>query len=132
MISANAVPEWINTHLNMDLKMPLVFTFTRQTSPAFESFIPKLISEIPRLTLLQSLKLFMLLYMATPSALRLDDGDTATYDVVAICLRLAALLDDLKSKPGTFTRMESSIQVSLIAKFCLTNRTSDTGALLAH
>ncbi|GFU48516.1 hypothetical protein TNCV_1398151 [Trichonephila clavipes] len=73
----------------------------------------------------------MLRYMATPLALRLDD-DTATDDVIAICLRLAVLQDDLRSKPGIFTGMESSIQVSLIAKFYLASRTSNFGALLSH
>ncbi|GFW62707.1 hypothetical protein TNCV_2624701 [Trichonephila clavipes] len=62
-------------------------------------------------SILQSVKLLMLRYMATPLALRLGDDDTATDDVVAICLRLAVLLYDLRSKPGTFTGMESSIQV---------------------
>uniref|UniRef100_T1IFZ9 Uncharacterized protein n=1 Tax=Rhodnius prolixus TaxID=13249 RepID=T1IFZ9_RHOPR len=55
------------------------------------------------LTLLQSVKLMMLRYMATPPALRLDDDDTTTDDVVAICLFLAVLQYDLRSKPGTFT-----------------------------
>ncbi|GFU44773.1 hypothetical protein TNCV_3150681 [Trichonephila clavipes] len=82
------------------------------------------------LTLLQSVKLLMLRYIVTPPALRIDD-DTATDDMDAICLRLAVLLDYLRSKPCTFTGMESSIQV-LIAKFCLTSRTSDSGALLSH
>ncbi|GFQ71247.1 hypothetical protein TNCT_567591 [Trichonephila clavata] len=57
--------------------------------------------------------------MVSPQALQLDDDDTATDDVVAICLRLAVLQYDLISKPETFTGMESSIQVSMITKFCL-------------
>ncbi|GFV92562.1 hypothetical protein TNCV_1744671 [Trichonephila clavipes] len=66
--------------------------------------------------------------MVNPPALRID---TATDDEDAVCLRLAVLLDYLRTKPGTFTDIESSIQVSLIAKFCLTSRTYDSGALLS-
>ncbi|GFV45789.1 hypothetical protein TNCV_2321491 [Trichonephila clavipes] len=91
--------------------MSLTFTFDRQTSPAFASFIPKLISKMSKLTLLKPVKLLMQ-YMATPPALQLDYDDTATNDVVAICLHLAVLQYDLRSKPGTLTGMESSIQVS--------------------
>ncbi|GFR06955.1 hypothetical protein TNCT_454971 [Trichonephila clavata] len=91
--------------------MRLTVTFTEQTSQAFASFIPKLIFEMSMLTLLQSLKLLMLRYMATPSALRLDDDDTATDDVVAICMRLALLQYHLRSKPGEFTGIETSIHV---------------------
>ncbi|GFV74143.1 hypothetical protein TNCV_4510491 [Trichonephila clavipes] len=54
--------------------------------------------------------------MATPPTLRLDD-DTTTDDVVEIFLSLVALQNYLRSKPGTFPGMESSIQVSLIAEF---------------
>ncbi|GFR18979.1 hypothetical protein TNCT_276541 [Trichonephila clavata] len=68
------------------------------------------------LTVLQSVELLMLRYMVTPPALRLDDVDTATDDVVAICLRLTVFQYDLRSKPGTFNGMESFLQVSLIAK----------------
>ncbi|GFT01444.1 hypothetical protein TNCV_3215381 [Trichonephila clavipes] len=50
------------------------------------------------LTLLQSEKLLMLRYMAPPPALRLDDDNTATDDVVAKCLRLAVLQYDRRSK----------------------------------
>ncbi|GFQ73837.1 hypothetical protein TNCT_146931 [Trichonephila clavata] len=67
------------------------------------------------LTLLQSVKLLMLRYMATPPALRLVD-DTTTDCVVAICLRLAVLQYDLRLKPGTFPGIESSPQVSLVAR----------------
>ncbi|GFY11136.1 hypothetical protein TNCV_4471221 [Trichonephila clavipes] len=74
----------------------------------------------------------MLRYMVTPPALRLDDDGTATDDVVSTCLRLAVLQYDLRSKSCTFTGMESSIQVSLIAKLCLASTTSDSGALLSH
>ncbi|GFW89844.1 hypothetical protein TNCV_2425011 [Trichonephila clavipes] len=91
----------------MNLKRPLTFTFTRQTSPAFVSFIPKLISEMSMLTLLQSVKLLMLRYMATTPAFRLVDDDTTTDDVLHY---------DIRSKLGTFTGMESFIQVSLIAR----------------
>ncbi|GFR33931.1 hypothetical protein TNCT_432071 [Trichonephila clavata] len=116
-ISANISPGWMYTHPSMNLKISLAFTFTRQTSPAFASFIPKLIYEMSMLTLLQSVKLLMLQYMAIPTALLLDDDDdTATDDVVAICLRLAVLQYDLRSTPGTFTGMKSFIQVSLIAR----------------
>ncbi|GFX31546.1 hypothetical protein TNCV_687941 [Trichonephila clavipes] len=86
LISANAVPGWIYTHPGRNLKMSLTSTLTRQTSPAFASFIPKLISEISILTLLLSVKLLMLQHMVTPPALRLDDDDVASDDVVAICL----------------------------------------------
>ncbi|GFU62251.1 hypothetical protein TNCV_4859661 [Trichonephila clavipes] len=65
-------------HPNMNLKMPLTFTFTRQTSPVFASFIPKVISEMSILTLLQSVKLLMVRCMATPPAMRLDDDDDDT------------------------------------------------------
>ncbi|GFT07680.1 hypothetical protein TNCV_4046021 [Trichonephila clavipes] len=101
----------------MNLKTPLTFTFTRKSSPhtAFASLIPKLISEMSMLTI-AIVKRLMLRCMATPRALRFDDDDTAIDDVVAICLHLAALQYDLKSKPGTFTGMESFIQVSLIAR----------------
>ncbi|GFQ84045.1 hypothetical protein TNCT_424141 [Trichonephila clavata] len=58
---------------------------------------------MPMLTLLQSWKLLMLQYMETVPALRLDDDDTTTDDVVAICLRLAVLQYGIISKPGTFT-----------------------------
>ncbi|GFR07438.1 hypothetical protein TNCT_290661 [Trichonephila clavata] len=51
-------------------------------------------------TVLQSVKLLLLRYMATPPDLRLVDNDTTTDDEVAICLRLAALKYDLRSKPG--------------------------------
>ncbi|GFW93440.1 hypothetical protein TNCV_46431 [Trichonephila clavipes] len=61
----------------------------RQTSPVFASFISKLISEMSMLTLLQSVKLLMLRYIEILPTLRLDDDDTASNDVVAICLRLA-------------------------------------------
>ncbi|GFR11787.1 hypothetical protein TNCT_345331 [Trichonephila clavata] len=81
---------------------------------------------------LQSMKLLMLRYMATPPALRLNDDDTATDDIVAICVRLAVLQYDLILKACTFTGMEFFIQVSLIAKFCLASRTSDSGALLSR
>ncbi|GFV65169.1 hypothetical protein TNCV_2701111 [Trichonephila clavipes] len=47
------------------------------------------------LTLLQSVKLLMLRYIVTPPALRIDDDDTATDDMDAICLCLAVLLDYL-------------------------------------
>ena len=57
----------------------------------------------------------MLQYMATPPALRLEDDDTATDDVVAICMFLALLQYDLRWKPGTFIGMKISIQISLIA-----------------
>ncbi|GFV07633.1 hypothetical protein TNCV_4941351 [Trichonephila clavipes] len=73
----------------------------------------------------------MLRCMLIPPALRLDDY-TATDKEVAICLRLAVLQHDLRSKPGTFTGMEPSIQVSLIVKFCLASKRSDSGALLSH
>ncbi|GFR32996.1 hypothetical protein TNCT_707151 [Trichonephila clavata] len=96
--------------------MPLTFMFTKQISPAFPSLIPKKISEMSLLTLFQSVKLLMLRYMVTSSALKLDDHDTTTNDVVAICLYLAVLQYYLRSITGTFTGMESSIQVSLIAK----------------
>ncbi|GFR13130.1 hypothetical protein TNCT_99121 [Trichonephila clavata] len=89
---------------------------TRQTSPAFASFIPKLIFEMSMLTLLQSVKLLMLRYKAIPPALRFDDDNTTTDDVVAICLRLAVLQYDIRSKQSTFFGMESSSQVSLIAR----------------
>ncbi|GFW38830.1 hypothetical protein TNCV_3881971 [Trichonephila clavipes] len=46
------------------------------------------------LTLLQSVNLLMLRYMATPPALRLDEDDIPTDDVVAVCLRLAVLQYD--------------------------------------
>ncbi|GFR32416.1 hypothetical protein TNCT_366791 [Trichonephila clavata] len=58
----------------------------------------------------------MLRYMATSPALQLDDGDAATGDVVAIRLLVVVLKYDLRIKSDTFTGMESSIQVSLIAK----------------
>ncbi|GFV94811.1 hypothetical protein TNCV_1028091 [Trichonephila clavipes] len=80
----------------------------------------------------KSVKLLLLRYMATPLALQLDDEeDIDTDDVVAIFVRLAVLQNDLRSKPGTFTGMESSIQVLLIAKFCLASRASDSGTLLS-
>ena len=53
--------------------------------------------------------------MVTPLALRLDDDDTSTDDVVAFYLSLAVLQYNLRSKPGTFTGTEFSIQISLIA-----------------
>ena len=53
----------------------------------------------------------MLRHMKTPLVLRLDDDDTATYEVVAICLFLEILQYDLISKPGTFSGMDFSIQV---------------------
>ncbi|GFX01767.1 hypothetical protein TNCV_2921531 [Trichonephila clavipes] len=84
------------------------------------------------LTLLQSVNLLMLPYMATVPALRLDDDDIATDDVVDICQRLAVLQYDLRSKPGTFIGMESSLQVTLIAKFSFASGASDSGALLLH
>ncbi|GFV68767.1 hypothetical protein TNCV_694351 [Trichonephila clavipes] len=68
------------------------------------------------LTLLQSVKLLMLRYIVTPPALRLDDDDIATDDIVTICLRLAVLQYDHRSNSSTFTGMESSIKVSLVAK----------------
>ncbi|GFQ86838.1 hypothetical protein TNCT_642501 [Trichonephila clavata] len=89
--------------------MPLTFMFTKQTSPAFASLIPKIISEMSLLTLFQSVKLLMLRYMVTSPALKLDDHDTTTNDVVAIRLYLAVLQYYLRSIPGTFTGMESSI-----------------------
>ncbi|GFS80012.1 hypothetical protein TNCV_751271 [Trichonephila clavipes] len=66
------------------------------------------------LALLQSVKLLMLRCMTTPPALRLDDDDdddTVTDNVVAICMRLAVLQYYLRSKPGTFTGLESSIRI---------------------
>lgn len=110
LISANAVPGWMYTQPSMNLKTPLTVTFTRQTSPTFESVICKFISAMSQLTLLQSVKLLMLRYMATPPAMRLDDDDTASG------LRLAVLRYDSRSNPGTCTGFESSIHVSLIAK----------------
>ncbi|GFX42582.1 hypothetical protein TNCV_261171 [Trichonephila clavipes] len=70
--------------------------------------------------------------MTTAPTLRHDDDDTAIDDVVSICQRLAVLQYDLRSNPGTFTSKESSLQVSLIAKFCIASRTSYSGALLSH
>uniref|UniRef100_T1HY79 Uncharacterized protein n=1 Tax=Rhodnius prolixus TaxID=13249 RepID=T1HY79_RHOPR len=71
-------------------------------------------------TLLQSVKLLMLRYMATPPALRLDDDDTATDDVVAICLFLPVLQYDLRSKPDTFTASQITFfAVILPPKTCI-------------
>ncbi|GFR05565.1 hypothetical protein TNCT_483171 [Trichonephila clavata] len=66
-----------------DLKMVLIFTFTK-TPPAFASFIAKLISKMSMLTLIQSVKLLMLQNMTIPPALRHDNDDTVTDDVVEI------------------------------------------------
>ena len=69
------------------------------------------------LTLLQSVKLLMFRYIVTPSALGLDVDDTGTDDAVPIYLFLVVLQYDLRSKSGTFTAIEFSIQVSLIAEY---------------
>ncbi|GFV64548.1 hypothetical protein TNCV_4965291 [Trichonephila clavipes] len=64
----------------------------------------------------------MLRYMATPPALWLDDDNTATDDVAEICLRLV-VLQYIRSKPGSFTGMESSIRLAdcqTPAHFCHT------------
>ena len=53
------------------------------------------------LILLQLVDPLMLQYMAILSALRLDDDDTASDEVVSICLVLAVLQYDLRSKPST-------------------------------
>ncbi|GFR00874.1 hypothetical protein TNCT_163791 [Trichonephila clavata] len=68
---------------------------------------------MPMSTLLQSMKLLMLRYISTPPALRHDEDDTTTDNVVAICLHLAGLKYDFRLKPGSFTVMDTSIQVSL-------------------
>ncbi|GFR14858.1 hypothetical protein TNCT_646241 [Trichonephila clavata] len=73
----------------------------------------------------------MLQYMETPPAFRLDD-DITTNNAIAILLGLPVLQYDLRSKPGTFTGMEFSIQMSLIDKLCLASKTSNSSALLSH